>query len=237
MGAAQQQQDLFARAPTPIEVRENPRVRRLSVRVYPGGDVRVDILTDQSQLALTTPTDLTAAHRSLVFPAVESAARFVAVRVTKRLQETERFTRHLVDSRRENAQNPHCHAPKTHGGSGRSVQGVILIVAFLGNVFLATASIFQNRYLKDVRGYSAVLVATFSLLTTLPSAMGLVFGGRLADDYGRRVVASTCIPVGSLMIALSFVARGPLMWIVAIDRKSTRLNSSHVALSRMPSSA
>ena len=70
--------------------------------------------------------------------------------------------------------------------------------------------------MKDVRGYSAVLVATFSLLTTLPSALGLVFGGRLADDYGRRVVASTCIPVGALMIAMSFVAHGPLMWICAI---------------------
>ena len=69
---------------------------------------------------------------------------FVAVRVTKRLQETERFARHLVDSRRENAQNPHHSAPKTLGGSGRSVQGVILIVAFLGNVFLATASIFRT---------------------------------------------------------------------------------------------
>jgi MFS family permease len=89
-------------------------------------------------------------------------------------------------------------------------------VAFLGNVFLATASIFQNRYLKDVRGYSAVLVATFTLLTTIPSALGLVYGGRLADDYGRRMVAATCIPIGALMIALSFVADGVLMWVCAI---------------------
>ena len=97
---------------------------------------------------------------------------FVAVRVTKRLEETERFSRHLADSRRENAQNPHRSAPKTLEGAGRSVQG--------------------------------------------PSALGLVFGGRLADDYGRRVVASTCIPVGALMISLSFVVSGPLMWICAI---------------------
>lgn len=145
---------------------------------------------------------------------VSLAWLFVAVRVTKRLQETQRFTRHIADSRRENAQIPHHNAPKTRGVG--STQGVILVVAFLGNVFLATASIFQNRYLKDVRGYSAVLVATFSLLTTLPSAIGLVFGGRLADDYGRRVVASTCIPIGALMIALSFVAHGPLMWACAI---------------------
>ena len=93
---------------------------------------------------------------------------------------------------------------------------MILLVAFLGNIFLATASIFQNRYLKDVRDYSAVLVATFSLVTTFPSALGLVFGGRLADDYGRRAVAATCIPVGALMIALSFATDGWLMWTCAI---------------------
>lgn len=139
----------------------------------------------------------------------------VAARLTRRLSETTRFTRHaqssLKQSRRKNAQKAGSPAPRT-----LRVQGVILVVAFLGNVFLATASIFQNRYLKDVRGYSAVLVAAFTLVTTTPSALGLVFGGRLADDYGRRVVASTCIPIGALMIALSFVAEGPLMWVCAV---------------------
>jgi predicted metal-dependent hydrolase len=43
MSATQRQADLFARTKLPIEVRENPRVRRLSVRVYPGGDVRVSV--------------------------------------------------------------------------------------------------------------------------------------------------------------------------------------------------
>lgn len=139
----------------------------------------------------------------------------VAARLTRRLSETTRFTRHVEGSakvsRRKNAQNAGRTAPRTLG-----VQGVILVVAFLGNVFLATASIFQNRYLKDVRGYSAVLVAAFTLVTTIPSALGLVFGGRLADDYGRRLVAAACIPVGALMIALSFVAEGPLMWLCAV---------------------
>ena len=138
----------------------------------------------------------------------------VALRLTRRLNETQRFRR-SESFRRETAQKTHRGAPRTLGRD-MSVQGIILLVAFLGNIFLATASIFQNRYLKDVRGYSAVLVATFSLLTTLPSALGLVYGGRLADDYGRRVVASTCIPIGAVMIALSFVAHGPLMWVCAI---------------------
>ena len=140
----------------------------------------------------------------------------VAARLTRRLAETTRFTRHVTErttkgSRCEKARKTGTYTPKT-----LRVQGVILTVAFLGNVFLATASIFQNRYLKDVRGYSAVLVATFTLLTTFPSALGLVFGGRLADDYGRRVVAATCIPIGALMIAMSFVADGVLMWVCAI---------------------
>ena len=139
----------------------------------------------------------------------------VALRLTRRLGETSRFTRHQLEgSRCEKTRKTGRNAPRTLWG-GRK-QGVILLVAFLGNIFLATASIFQNRYLKDVRDYSAVLVATFSLVTTFPSALGLVFGGRLADDYGRRAVAATCIPVGALMIALSFATDGWLMWTCAI---------------------
>ena len=147
----------------------------------------------------------------------------VAARLTRRLSETTRFTKHKVEgSRRKKTRKTGSHAPRTLKARGVRVggrfrtQGVILVVAFLGNVFLATASIFQNRYLKDVRGYSAALVAAFTLFTTIPSALGLVFGGRLADDYGRRLIAATCIPVGAMMIALSFVAEGPLMWLCAV---------------------
>ncbi|MFM7095253.1 MAG: MFS transporter, partial [Actinomycetota bacterium] len=138
----------------------------------------------------------------------------VAARLTRRLSETTRFTKHK-SSRCEKTRKTGNYTPRTLKANVRT-QGVILVVAFLGNVFLATASIFQNRYLKDVRGYSAVLVAAFTLVTTIPSALGLVFGGRLADDYGRRLVAATCIPVGALMIALSFVTEGPLMWMCAV---------------------
>jgi MFS family permease len=138
----------------------------------------------------------------------------VAARLTRRLSETNRFTKHK-DSRCEKTRKTGNCTPRTLRANIR-VQGVILVVAFLGNVFLATASVFQNRYLKDVRGYSAALVAAFALVTTIPSALGLVFGGRLADDYGRRLIAATCVPVGALMIALSFVAEGPLMWLCAV---------------------
>ena len=49
-----------------------------------------------------------------------------------------------------------------------------------------------------------------------------------AQDLGRRLVV--CVPLAVAVIALSMVPAFQ-------DRKSTRLNSSHYALSRMPSSA
>ena len=57
----------------------------------------------------------------------------------------------------------------------------------------------------------------------LASAAILPFSGRLADVLGRR-------PVMLVAIAIFLVGS-------ALDRKSTRLNSSHSGESRMPSSA
>ena len=93
---------------------------------------------------------------------------------------------------------------------------LIASVAFLANVFIASASIFQNRYLKDIRGYSALLIATFTAVTSAPASIGLVLGGRIADLRGRRILASIMIPIGTFLIALSFVVGGATMWIIAI---------------------
>ncbi len=41
--SASEQGELFPRMPAPIDIRENARVRRLTVRVYPGGQVRVTV--------------------------------------------------------------------------------------------------------------------------------------------------------------------------------------------------
>lgn len=92
----------------------------------------------------------------------------------------------------------------------------ICSVVFLTNIFIATMSIFQNRYLKDVRGYSAALVALFTVATSSPASLGLIIGGRVADERGRRVLGTVMVPIGALLLALSFATSGAVMWATAI---------------------
>lgn len=127
----------------------------------------------------------------------------VAALLTRHLPETQRF----ID--RAGYQIPKAHTEKSR-------LRLIASVAFLANIFIASASIFQNRYLKDIRGYSALLIAIFTTVTSAPASLGLVLGGRIADLRGRRLLASTMIPIGSCLIALSFVVGGVAMWIIAI---------------------
>ena len=94
--------------------------------------------------------------------------------------------------------------------------GRICSVVFLTNLYIATASIFQNRYLKDDRGYSAAIVAIFTVVTSSPASLGLILGGRIADERGRRILGTLLVPIGAFLLALSFSVSGPLMWIVAI---------------------
>ena len=99
-------------------------------------------------------------------------------------------------------------------------------------------------YIQTDRGYSA----TMSGLIMLPGAIGQCvsqfFGGRAMDRFGARPVAlfgSIVLTLGTL--GMSLVAMDTWIWWVSIcqfirqDRKSTRLNSSHITRSRMPSSA
>ena len=127
----------------------------------------------------------------------------VAASLVRHLPETHRFeerSRHEVVDR--------------HLDVGRLV--TISSVVFLSNMFIATASIFQNRYLKDDRDFSAMLVAVFTIATSAPASIGLVVGGRIADVRGRRIVATTLVPIGAVLLAMSFAVSGPLMWLTAV---------------------
>jgi predicted MFS family arabinose efflux permease len=96
----------------------------------------------------------------------------VAYVLTRSLPETERFLALHEEQIHHTDVETHIH---------RDRLWLQIAVAVLTNVFVATASIFQSRYLKDVRGYSAFEISMFITITTIPATFGLVVGGRLAD--------------------------------------------------------
>jgi predicted MFS family arabinose efflux permease len=131
----------------------------------------------------------------------------VAVVLMKWLPESERFT---VQSPERESRIEQARAVLRH-----NIMRICSVV-FLSNLYVATASIFQNRYLKEDRGYSATLVALFTVATSAPASIGLIVGGRIADERGRRILGATMVPAGALLLALSFNTSGPTMWVVAI---------------------
>ncbi|MEJ7719650.1 MAG: MFS transporter [Ilumatobacteraceae bacterium] len=120
-----------------------------------------------------------------------------AVGALRRLPETARFRRR------------HVIAPRLD----RRRFAILGGVAFLANIFVAPASFFQNRYLEDVRGYSALVIATFTLVTATPAAVGLMVGGRVADAAGRRRLIAVALPLGTVLVAASFAVGGVAMWL------------------------
>jgi MFS family permease len=120
----------------------------------------------------------------------------VAVDIARRLPETRRFER------------PHVVAPPID----RRRFAVIAGVAMLANLFVAPASFFQNGYLKDIRGYSALEISIFTIVTATPAGVGLIVGGRVADVRGRKLIVATVLPVATAFAVLSFAVGGPPMW-------------------------
>jgi MFS family permease len=123
----------------------------------------------------------------------------VAVDITRRLPETVRFVReHVV-------------APRLNRGRF----AILATVAICANFFVAPASFFQNRYLREVRGFDASAIALFTLTTATPAGIGLAIGGRIADVRGRRRLIAVTVPVATALVLMSFVVDGALMWVSA----------------------
>ncbi|HEY8093689.1 MAG TPA: MFS transporter [Acidimicrobiales bacterium] len=84
--------------------------------------------------------------------------------------------------------------------------------AFLYNLLIAPTTFYENRYLKDVQGYSATLIAVFTIVTATPGAIGILIGGRLADVKGRRLVGTVAliaVAVGNIVV---FSSMGAELW-------------------------
>lgn len=129
----------------------------------------------------------------------------IAIILLRKLPETTRFIeRH--DKHLESV---------THIGKSRLLAQSL--VAIFGNIFIAASSVFQVRYLRDVRDYSAVMVTAFTLVTGTPASIGLLIGGRVADARGRRMLSAITFPLGAILLTVAFATDGQIMWLASVS--------------------
>ena len=88
--------------------------------------------------------------------------------------------------------------------------------AFLGLMFLTPVSQFQNDYLREEHGFSALMITIYTFCTNTPAGIGIVVGGRLADVKGRRVVGAVGTLGGAIFLTLMYLVSGPLLWLTAV---------------------
>ncbi len=93
---------------------------------------------------------------------------------------------------------------------------LLATAGFFGLLFLAPVTQFQNDYLRDERGFSALGITIFTLLTNTPGGIGIVIGGKLADLRGRRPVGAICTVVGAAFLVIGYQVGGPALWAVWI---------------------
>ncbi len=128
----------------------------------------------------------------------------VALDLTRRLPETRRFTvAHLEKTTRA----PHFNLRRL---------ALVAAVAFIGNIFIAPASFFQNRYLADIRDFSGGMIGIFSIAIGTPASIGLILGGRVADSSGRRRLIAFTLPFGTAAIVAAFAVGGPPLWAFSL---------------------
>jgi MFS family permease len=120
-------------------------------------------------------------------------------------------SRHLPESRRYDA------AHSEVSLSGHATRFWLLAVsALLLALFTAPASQLLNEFLRDERGFSAWQITVFSILTNTPGGIGLVIGGRLADQRGRRPVGAFGVAAGTMLTVAMVLVAGWPMWGLSI---------------------
>ena len=128
----------------------------------------------------------------------------VALDLTRRLPETRRFAV--------------AHVQPTSRPPRLNLRRLALVaaVAFIGNIFIAPASFFQNRYLADIRDFSGGMIGLFSIAIGTPASIGLILGGRVADSSGRRRLIAFTLPFGTAAIVAAFAVGGPPLWVFSL---------------------
>ena len=128
----------------------------------------------------------------------------VALDLTRRLPETRRFAAAHINARRR--------PPRLN----RRRLALLAAVAFAGNIFVAPASFFQNRYLTDVHDFSGGMIGIFSIAVGTPASIGLILGGRFADTSGRKRLIAVALPVSTLALVGAYSVGGAALWVLSL---------------------
>jgi predicted MFS family arabinose efflux permease len=115
--------------------------------------------------------------------------------------------RHLPESKR--FARPHAARPPLP----RRRFVLVALGGLLFNLLVASSTFYENRYLKDERGYSATDITIYTLVTSTPGGIGVYLGGRLADTRGRRLVGAVGLVVGAIGTVLVYTLAGSSMWL------------------------
>ncbi|HTT91481.1 MAG TPA: MFS transporter [Acidimicrobiales bacterium] len=97
----------------------------------------------------------------------------------------------------------------------RTGRGRLLLVctgAVLFALFATPASLFQTEFLHQQRHYSPFGISVLQQVAGTIGALGVLFGGRLADTHGRRPVAVVSVAGATVATLLAYLAHGWLMW-------------------------
>ncbi len=137
----------------------------------------------------------------------------VSIWLGRRLPETERFERHqrVVHHPATTRRLEGWRTALASMDRGRLL--LLSVSGFLLALFVLPASSFLNDYLRTDRGFSTQAVIAFQILTNTPGGVGIVVGGRLADQRGRRIIGSIGIAAGTFFTVLMFVTSGPQIWV------------------------
>jgi MFS family permease len=93
---------------------------------------------------------------------------------------------------------------------------LLAIVAYLANVFNAPSSQLMNKYLSDDRDFSNSGIALFRTVTTaLPGLAGLLLGGRLSEQRGRKPVAIVALLIATSTQMVFFLTGGSILWVAS----------------------
>lgn len=94
--------------------------------------------------------------------------------------------------------------------------GLLVAAGFFFAIFSAPTSQLTNKYLEDVRDFSAVDITVFRAITQgIPGVVGVMIGGRLAETKGRRPVAAIALLAGTLAEIVFLLTSGISLWLAS----------------------